>query len=187
MSEYSSLGPLSANSVMRIHPNSEKMLVFFNNIITYYYYDVQEDPDEISYKRYMENEENYNKEIGIYWENLQTFLDEEENIINDKEVQLDVVHTNIMFLDDVHPMVQWIVEFKGNLLNGENKYENIIEREILKYPIHSLYFFSSEFKVKKVQTSLEFFIHPNKRGIEYFGQEKDDLEGYESIIFEFID
>ncbi len=183
MSEYIGLEPRYATSQMRITANSRDYKLNFNNLITYYYEDFQNDPDWASYRDYLKSEENYQREISTYWENLQMFLDEETNIVNGEEVKLRIIHTNIIFPRKETPLVQWTVEFDGPLNEGINTYENMIEEEVLEYPVYSLYIFEKPMKVKTVESTLEYILDPNKRIIEYYGSVRDVLGEYEKIQF----
>ena len=104
--------------------------------------------------------------------------------INEEEVYLKVIHCTIQFHDKNHPYVQWIVEFEGKYVDGQNIYENFVEDEILEYPIYSLYLFEKPLCVKKIDTSLKYKLGEENRIVEYFGEQNDKLEGYEAIIFQ---
>ncbi len=182
MSEYQNLKPISASSIMRISKKEAKLK--FSNTITYDYLDIEKENIWKSYKEFLSNPLNYKFELQLYWNNLQTILDEEINKINKEEVFLKIIHCTIQFHDKTHPYVQWIVEFEGNYVDGKNIYENFVDNDVLEYPIYSLYLFEKPLTVKKVDTSLEYNIEKSNRIVEYFGEPDDKLEGYEAIIFQ---
>jgi len=182
MSEYQDLKPIFASSVMRI--SKKELKLKFSNTITYDYLDIEKGNTWKNYKEFLINPANYKSELQLYWNNLQTILDEEINIINEEEVFLKVIHCTIQFRDKNHPYVQWIVEFEGNYVDGQNIYENFVDDEILEYPIYSLYIFEKPLTVKKIDTSLNYNLGGSSRIVEYFGEQNDRLKGYEAIIFQ---
>ena len=182
MSEYQNLKPIFASSVMRI--SKKELKLKFSNTITYDYLDIEKGNTWKNYKEFLNSPTNYNSELQLYWDNLQTILDQEINKINDEEVYLKVIHSTIQFHDKTHPYVQWIVEFEGKYVDGQNIYENFVEDEILEYPIYSLYLFEKPLTVKKIVTSLKYNLGGSSRIVEYFGELNDKLEGYEAIIFQ---
>jgi len=182
MSEYQNLKPIFASSVMRISKKESKLK--FSNTITYDYLDLEKGNTWKNYKEFLNSPTNYNSELQLYWENLQTILDSEINKINEEEVFLKIIHCTIQFHDKTHPYVQWIVEFEGNYVDGQNTYENFVEDEILEYPIYSLYLFEKPLTVKKIVSSLKYNLGGSSRIVEYFGELNDRLEGYEAIFFQ---
>jgi hypothetical protein len=54
---------------------------------------------------------NYDRELFLYWNNLQDFLDEEQNLVNGLDAKQQVTACSIVFPDQRHPRVQWVVEF----------------------------------------------------------------------------
>ncbi|MHA1675535.1 MAG: hypothetical protein ACTSYI_18130 [Promethearchaeota archaeon] len=144
MSEYLHLKPLFASSSMSISLKGN-----FQQIITYDYEDLgskhlglkslhsnslsDSDPNFHSnslgkdYFSFLQNADQFNSEISMYWGNLQDELDSEINRVNGKDVQLRIIHCNIHFRTPKNPFVQWIIEFAAPLKKGSNTYENIIE------------------------------------------------------------
>ncbi len=138
----------------------------------------------MTYERFLKDPHNYEKEIKIYWGNMQDFLDEEKNLINGEEVHLEVVDCNINFRDKFRPYVQWVIEFTGKLHEGENRYENYVESEVLEYPICSTYIFEPPLKVTKVATTLKNEILKDGHLVEYHGETGELLSPYEKIEFQ---
>ena len=182
MSEYHNLKPIYASSVMRISKKDSKLK--FSNTITYDYFDIEKDNIWKNYKEFLKKPSNYDAELQLYWNNFQTILDDEINKVNEEEVFLKVIHCSIQFRDLYHPYVQWIVEFEGNYVDGQNVYENYVDDEILEYPIYSLYLFEKPLAVKKIVTSLQYNLSGSNRKIEYFGEPNEKLNGYEAIFFQ---
>lgn len=138
----------------------------------------------MTYERFLKDPHNYEKEIKIYWGNMQDFLDEEKNLINGEEVHLEVVDCTINFRDKFRPYVQWVIEFTGKLHEGDNNYENYVESEVLEYPIRSTYIFEPPLKVTKVATTLKNEILKDGHLVEYHGETGELLSPYEKIEFQ---
>ena len=181
MMNYSSLKPIFASAVMRIVKIEKKLC--FSNIITYDYKDLGNDPLSANYRSYLQISRNLQSELEISKRNLQDFLDQEENLVNQKLAPQKIIHCSINFRDKTHPFIQWVINFEGLAKDGINIYENYVEPETLEYPIYSLYEFCNPLIVKSVTSSLEHQIDPNHRIIEYFGDVGDDLDGYDAIKF----
>ncbi|QEE18068.1 hypothetical protein DSAG12_03906 [Promethearchaeum syntrophicum] len=182
MSEYQNLKPIYASSAMRISKIGTKLK--FSNMITYDYFDIEKDNIWKNYKEFLKKPSNYESELQLYWSNLQSILDDEINKINEEEVFLKIIHCTIQFRDICHPYVQWIIEFEGNSVEGQNIYENYVDDEILEYPIYSLYVFEKPLAVTKIFTSLQYNLSGSNRIIEYFGEPNNKLDGYEAIFFQ---
>lgn len=98
----------------------------------FYYYD----PD--NYYASL-NKDLLNNELENIRENMQNFLDEEKIIINNEEVKAKVINTDIFLLDITHPVIEFIILFKGKLRKGINVYENMYEEEITEYPYEAIW------------------------------------------------
>ncbi len=180
MSQYSALSPIFAASVMHVNHSG-----WFSNLIRYDYCDNGATTSPRTYREFLQLKAgaNYQREITLYWTNLQQFLDQEINQVNKKSVHQQVRHCHIGFHDNTHPFVQWIIEFRGDLQIGENCYENQIEEENLEYPIHSLYVFESPMHVTTVKSNLSYELHASRQILEYRAQPGDHLGEYEAIFF----
>ncbi len=202
MSEYSHLKPSFASSTMSISRKGN-----FQQILTYDYEDLgskqlglkslhpnsDTDPNFHSHSHplskdyfgFLQNSDQFNSEISMYWSNLQDELDSEINRVNGKEVKLRIIHCNIHFRTPKNPFVQWIIEFAAPFKKGLNTYENIIEPVTLEYPIYSIYILEKGLRVNDVSTTLEYTLNPSMRIIEYYGDTGDNLGDYEKISFSF--
>jgi hypothetical protein len=181
MEEYHDLKPLYASALMYISLSGH-----FLDTIIYDYVDLNSDQSTKSnYYKYIQQINNYQHEKQIYWKNLQSFLDEERNLINNQEVHLDIIDVSIHFRDTQHIYVQWIIEFNGTFHRGLNSYENYIEPEILEYPISSTYIFESPLKVAQVSTELSYEIVNHGQIVRYEGKTGQKLGNHEKIQFRF--
>ena len=166
---------------MNIHLH--RKTVYFTNFITYDYEDVLGSSEWRSYREYLTTSSNYNKEIQLYWNNLQVYLDHEVNEINGKRVNLDITHCAIEFRDNFNPYVQWLVNFSGSLVDGLNSYENIIQEEILEYPIYSLYVLHYPLQIEKIDSQLEYAINKPVNLVEFYGEKGKKVGPYEGMFF----
>jgi hypothetical protein len=177
MSEYTALKPYYATSRIQISKKGH-----FTQIIQYDYHDQgQKHARGTDYYSYLQNPQNYDFELNLYWENMQYFLDHEKNYINGKVITQEVKHCSIQFRTKKMPFVQWVVEFEGIFNPGLNVYENQIEPDILEYPIYSIYIADDPLYIVDIQTNLRFELDNSHRIVEYFG-EKGDVVGPVEII-----
>ncbi len=189
MSHYPNLEPIFASSIMHVITIPGK--VKFLNTITYDYKDLTSNPHlgqdgYRSYYDFLKISKNFNEELNLAWNNMQTFLNEEENFINQIEASQHVKHCNIYFRDAEHPFIQWLIEFEGPLKKGDNVYFNVIPPETLTYPIYSIYSFQPPLQVAEVVSSMKFNLNKSQGIIEYYGETGDELEGEEEITFHYV-
>ncbi len=175
MSEYPELTPLSAFAIMHITTNG-----FFNNIVQYHYLDSQE-----GYAEFLQDPLNYNKEISLYWDNLQDFLDEEKALVNDEEVYLKIVDCDVFFPQSERPCVQWIIQFEGKLHSGTNVYENFVEPDTLEYPIDSIYILEPPMKCLDVHTRLEHRFQNENQMVVFHGDKGLTIGKHEKFLFQY--
>jgi len=178
---YDKLIPTHASSVIVISKTG-----WFQDTIIYDYLDentIKSKIKQSDYFQYLQQEKNFQREIDVYWENLQSFLDEETNIVNDTKVKLNIVDCDIFFHDRSHPYVQWTVEFKGNFHPGINIYENMIEPEVLEYPINSKYILESPMEFIEIKSSLSYELQANNRILSFSGDKGKKLEAHERLKF----
>ncbi|QGA53360.1 hypothetical protein GFS03_01565 [Sulfolobus sp. E5-1-F] len=116
------------------------------------------------------------KEMEIVKGNMQNFLDEEKIIINDRSTRAKVVSTDIFLLDITHPVIEFIIVFRGKLRKGVNVYENFYEEEITEYPYEAIWRFPGKIlnvKMKGEITILENFLKIKvNKGIKVGGRER---------------
>ncbi|QPG49487.1 hypothetical protein HFC64_06340 [Saccharolobus solfataricus] len=116
------------------------------------------------------------KEMELVKENMQSFLDEEKIIINDRVTRAKVVSTDIFLLDTTHPVIEFIITFKGTLKEGLNVYENFYEEEITEYPYEAIWRFPGKIlnvKMKGQVIILENFLKIKvNKGIKVGGRER---------------
>ena len=180
MSQYPDLHPLFASSTMHVQKIENSL--HFSNVITYDYVEAEGTKD--SYYNFLKLSKNYDREVQLYWENLQLFLDKEVNLVNDREAFQSITHCNIYFRSPTQPFVQWVVNFKGTAQTGTNTYENEVDPESLTYPIYSLYVVHPPLKILSIESSMQFNVNKQSGIIEYYGEIGDTLEGFEKITFD---
>ncbi|WP_338603995.1 hypothetical protein V6M85_05480 [Sulfolobus tengchongensis] len=116
------------------------------------------------------------KEIELVKGNMQNFLDDEEILINERKVKAIVVNTDIFLLDVTHPVIEFIIKFKGKLKRGVNVYENVYEEEITEYPYEAIWRLPGKILNAKIKGQISIFdsflkIKVNK-GIKVGGRER---------------
>jgi len=178
---YDKLIPIHAASIITISKSG-----WFQDTILYDYVDqncLHPNKKNANYMTYLQHENNYQQEIDVYWSNLQTFLDEETNIINETKVKLNIIDCDIFFHDSAHPYVQWTVEFKGIFHPGINIYENFVEPEILEYPINSKYILESPMEFSEIKSSLSYELQSHNRVVSFSGDKGKKLDAHERLKF----
>ncbi|MCH4815487.1 MAG: hypothetical protein QXY87_07215 [Saccharolobus sp.] len=117
-----------------------------------------------------------NKEIEVVKRNMQSFLDEEKIIINDRLTRAKVVSTDIFLLDITHPVIEFIITFRGKVRKGLNVYENFYEEEVTEYPYEVIWRFPGKIlnvKMKGQISMLENFLKIKvNKGVKVGGRER---------------
>ena len=181
MSLYDQLSPIFASSIM--HVVLVKNEIKYLNTITYDYVDNRGMKSDNFYE-FLKISKNFDREVEIAWKNLQNFMDDEENLINNQISNQTVKHCNIFFRDMQHPFFQWSVEFSCTLIKGMNEYVNFVTPETLQYPIYALYHYHQPLKIDSIHSSMKYNLNPSHGIIEYYGDIGDELSGEESIRFQ---
>lgn len=151
----------------------------FHQLLQYDYYDPE------CYYLNLGREE-FIEEIRKLWLNMQGFLEEETNKINQK-----MVYPQVKFCDIQHrgiresPFITWIIGFKGEFLQeGINVYETETEEEQLEYDCYAIWEFPQNTKIIKLETKLYHDIFGNR--IVLWADKDMTIGGYEKIRFELI-
>ncbi|MDT7905329.1 MAG: hypothetical protein RQ863_01810 [Sulfolobales archaeon] len=140
-----------------------------NQLVVFYYYDPE------AYYVGLSKEE-LSEEINVLKENMQRFLDDEKIMINGKMVRARVRHVRIGFVSINYPFIEYVIDFKGNLVKGENVYENEYENEITEYPYEAIWVFPGPItsyrlagKVSVLENLLELEVLPGTEtgGLEW--------------------
>ena len=131
------------------------------------------------YKEIEQNEREFNKELNKLSLNMQSFLDEEKNYINNQQVYPKVKFIDIEFRVDTMPFITWIIEFEGIFKKGINEYLAITPEEKLDYNCRSIWSFTSKTRIIKVETRMIYEINENHI---VFWANKDDIIGGKELI-----
>lgn len=167
--------PIHAMAFFSISSDGE-----FHQLLQYDYYDPQG-----YYSKLIESKDDFAKEIRKLWLNMQGYLEEETNKINQTKV-----YPQVKFCDIQHrgmrenPFITWIISFKGEFQEGINVYETQTEEEQLEYDCYAIWEFPQNTKILKVQTKLYYDIFGNR--IILWADKDMVIGGYEKIRFEFL-
>ncbi|MGC9105281.1 MAG: hypothetical protein ACP5HQ_02500 [Thermoprotei archaeon] len=140
-----------------------------NQLIVFYYFDPDAYYAGLSY-------EELKRENQRLRDNLQYFLDEEKISINGIRVRAKVRYSRIGLISTNYPFAEFVVDFRGPLLKGENVYENEYEREVAEYPYEAIWVFPGEVvdfkmagRVRKHNNILEVLVDPGTEtgGVEW--------------------
>ena len=170
-SEADQIIPIHAMAFFSIAGDGE-----FHQLLQYDYYDPK------GYYSKLGREE-FAEEIRKLWLNMQGYLEEETNKINQKRV-----YPQVKFCDIQHrgrrenPFITWIISFKGEFDQGLNIYETQTEEEQLEYDCYAMWEFPQNTKILKVQSKLYFDIFGNR--IILWAVKDMKIGGFERIRFE---
>lgn len=148
----------------------------FHQIVVYEYADAAEElASAVESRR--------DSELRLMRNNMQSFLDEEVVRINGVEVKPRVVLVNVGFRGSLkRPFIEFLIHFKGDLVEGINTYENIYNAEIAEYDYSVTWLFPPGFEVVEVDVGTDFKIEPPN--VLKFRVEKGfKTPGYERICF----
>ncbi len=79
------------------------------------------------------------EELNEIRRNMQRFLDEEQILINGERSLAKVINIDLYLLDFEHPVLEFIILFRGRLKKGVNVYENSYEEEVAEYPYQAIW------------------------------------------------
>ncbi|MEN2974668.1 MAG: hypothetical protein ABDH32_03700 [Candidatus Caldarchaeales archaeon] len=150
----------------------------FSQILIFDYYD-----REHYYYHLVENEDEYQREMERLLLVMNEFLREEKVLVNKKEVEVEVSMVSLEFRGSPElPTPVYLIEFRGELLNGLNIYECFYEKGVAEYDYEVYWILPLEAKITEVEISGEYeildgriLITRMRRG-EYYN-------GYEKIVF----
>jgi hypothetical protein len=152
----------------------------FTQIIVFDYYD-----PEHYYLSILENEDKYEEEMQRFVDNMQSFLNEEEILINGIQTQPTVIAVNLEHRGTPeNPVITFIIHFKGTLKYGTNIFENHYEPEVLDYDYTAYWVFPHNMKIIKVEPEYNVEILGNNILI-VSGHKGERVEGYERITFKY--
>ncbi len=117
-------------------------------------------------------------------DNMQYYLDKEKVLINDIEAPPRVIDVEIGVRGKPElPYIVFLIEFKGELRKGLNKYENIYEEEVAEYEYIVFWFFPENAKIVKAELGVPYFVEPNGRTLFFRVKPGTRVGGREAIYF----
>ncbi|ABL78229.1 hypothetical protein [Thermofilum pendens] len=167
------LEPLSAMGLFVV---TRRLEVYQTIIFDYfdsesYYYGLSEDMEKLE------------AELRKLAASMQSFLDEEEVILNGARVRPRVVGVDLGFRSSPEePFITYFIYFRGKPVKGVNYYENIYENTVAEYPITAYWFFPPRSSVGKVEASGEVEIIGSNIVVLRV-DEGEKIYGYERIEF----
>lgn len=148
----------------------------FHQIIIYEYVDPEREFAQALKSRRRE-------ELESMKNNMQSYLDEEVVKINGVVVKPKVVSVNAGFRGSLkRPFIEFLIHFRGDLIGGDNKYENIYEPEVATYDYSVVWVFPPNFKVVEADVGAEYEVSP-ENVLRFFVKKGFKTPGYEKIIF----
>ncbi len=149
-----------------------------HQLLQYDYHDPEEYYANLCHE---EKQEEFNAEVDMLWNNMDSFLGEEKNFINNKKVTPRVVHVDIGHRgSQVLPYITWLIDFKGEFKTGKNVYRTWTPEEKLEYDCHCIWHFPQNTKIS-IKTSMNFDIINNL--IILWARKSDVIGGSEEIVF----
>lgn len=168
--------PIYAYAYFSVANNGE-----IHQLLQYDYFDPDEFYADLCHE---ENQTDFNEEIQKLWNNMNYFLSEERNYINNKRVVPEVIHVDIGHRGSKNlPYITWLICFKGEFKIGKNIYTTFTKPEKLEYDCHCIWHFPINTKVK-IKASMDFEIIDNT--IILYGRKSEIIGGNEQITFFLI-
>ncbi|MEM4718078.1 MAG: hypothetical protein QXE81_04895 [Desulfurococcaceae archaeon] len=144
------------------------------------------DPGE-TYAKIMKDRDQGKKEKTKLARNMQTFLDQEEVLINNQRVYPKVIDVEIGFREDFkHPYIVFFIVFTGILRHGLNIYEDKYNSELVEYNYRVYWIFPSKARVIKADLGVPYILLNNGRILAFSVNKGSEIRGYERIEFEII-
>jgi len=139
------------------------------------------------YDAVLRNERLFDEEVGKLWANMQSFLDEEEVVVNGERVRPRVVMIDIGFRGSKkRPFIVFAIRFRAPVRPGLNVYENRYEPEVAEYDYAAYWIFPPGTKVLEVDMGSggESWDIVGKNIVAIYGRKGKRSGGYEKIVFE---
>lgn len=135
------------------------------------------------YRKIHENRDLLVEELEKLRSNMQSFLDDEEIIINNIRRRARVSHVSIGFRGDPkRPYIIFIVNIDAKMRKGLNTYENHYERDVFEYDYIAYWIFPRGSRILEVSMGGDIAIEDNMLIIR--GSRGDIAPGSEYIKFE---
>ncbi len=161
---------------------------FFVGIGYIAYYLVFDYHDPLGYyDAVLRDEKLFEQEIGKLWANMQSFLDEEEVVVNGVRVRPRVVLIDIGFRGSrKRPFIIFGIRFRAPIKPGLNVYENRYEPEVAEYDYVAYWIFPPGTRVLEVDMGRggEDWDVVGKNIVAIYGRKGRRTGGYEKIVFE---
>ena len=177
LSEYN-LKPIFASSIITITASG--------HFLQYLTYDYLDDSEEY-YERIKKDDEFYLVELETISSNMQSFMADLPNIINNHRAIPKVIHTEIDFKNPSLPFFYWVLKFQGPLKIGINTFESVMSNEKLEYDVNSIYLFEPSLHPLSVQSSLHYEILRNERIVKYWAYRGEIVGPKEVLKFEKVE
>jgi len=127
------------------------------------------------------------EEVNKLWANMQSFLDEEEVVVNGERVRPRVVMIDIGFRGTrKRPYIVFAIRFRAPVRPGRNVYENRYEPEVAEYDYVAYWIFPPGTKVVEVDMGGggEEWDVVGKNIVAIYGRKGRRTGGYEKIVFD---
>ncbi|MEM0014719.1 MAG: hypothetical protein QXS42_03890 [Zestosphaera sp.] len=123
------------------------------------------------------------RELELMRGNMQSFLDEEVVKINGVDVRPEVLLVDVGFRGSLkRPYIEFLIHFRGDLVDGVNTYENTYNAEVATYDYSVAWVFPPGFEVVDAEVGVTHRIEPPN--VLKFRVEKGfKTPGYERIRF----
>ncbi|MHA1791832.1 MAG: hypothetical protein ACTSVI_04245 [Promethearchaeota archaeon] len=175
------LTPFFARSIINVSNRSGSEIVF-NQVLTYDYEDLS---GSGLYIRKFNDDERFRKdELETLKRNMQAFLDDEINVINDKEVRLEVDEVSVSIKTyPKYVYFSWYITWSGpSSDSGIQEYEARVEPAILEYDVESIYIFPKQARILDVKSALTHDLI-KENIIRFRGNVGDKVREIERIVW----
>ena len=152
---------------------------YFHQVLTY---DYSESTGRY-FNKIQSERDFYVNELRNIRVNMQNFLDDCPNWVNDEEVRPKVLDADIDFRSSSNPFFYWVIQFRGEFQEGINEYKSTIEEEKLEYAINSTYIFEPPLMPLDAKSKMNFDVDRKKRIIRYWASAGDIVGPTEIITF----
>lgn len=134
--------PRYGYGLFNVDPSGE-----FRQKILFFYWDPEKELFQL-----ISRHSDKTQEIVNMRKNMQLFLDSERILINGKEVRAKVEHVNIGFLASPRrPYIEFLILFRGDIVKGNNVYENYYEKEKVDYNYRVVWIFPANFRIIRAE------------------------------------
>ncbi|MBN2153112.1 MAG: hypothetical protein JW839_16790 [Candidatus Lokiarchaeota archaeon] len=149
------LRPVHARSVIQISHRGDGV-VDFSQVLEYDYEDIS--GTNVYHRRVSSDPRFVKEELSVLERNMQSFLDDETNVVNGERVFPRVLTAFIAFRGGPsHPVCTWLVAWSADVgLGGTYVYEARVEAATLEYGVESIYTLPLNARVVGIESSLPY-------------------------------